>query len=101
MHKRCFRTIHEKFNDIEACETDIDDILVWGCTIEEHDQHIEQVLDRAKEIGLTLSADKCEFRRKEITYLGETLIQDGLRSDENKVKAIKGYVPAKNLSYRP
>ena len=85
------RTIHEKFNDIEGCETDIDDILVWGRTIEEHDQRLEQVLDRAKKIGLTLSADKCEFRRKEITYLGETLTQDGLRPDENKVKAIKDY----------
>ena len=85
------RPIHEKFNDIEGCETDIDDILVWGRTIEEHDQRLEQVLDRAKKIGLTLSADKCEFRRKEITYLGETLTQDGLRPDENKVKAIKDY----------
>ena len=54
-------------------------------------KRLEQVLDRAKKIGLALSADKCEFRRKEITYLGETLTQDGLRPDENKVKAIKDY----------
>ena len=47
------RTIHEKFNNIEGCETDMDDILVWGRTIEEHVQRLEQVLDRAKKIGLT------------------------------------------------
>ena len=49
----------------------VDDILV--CGIEEHDQCLEQVLDRAKEIGWTPSANKCEFRQTEITYLEETL----------------------------
>ena len=64
---------------------------MWGCTIEEHDKRSGKVLEKAKQINLTLSADKCEFRRKEITYLGERLTPHGLKPDENKIKAIIDY----------
>ena len=40
------RTVNEKFNDISGCETDIDNILVWGKTIQEHDKNLECVLER-------------------------------------------------------
>jgi hypothetical protein len=37
------KTVHDKFNDIPGCETDIDDILIWGRTIDEHDLRLEPV----------------------------------------------------------
>ena len=41
-----YKTVHEKFNDISGCETDIDNILIWGSTIDEHDLRLEQVLKK-------------------------------------------------------
>ena len=40
---------------------------------------------------MTLSKDKCQFRQTKITYLGETHMAHGVKSDETKVEAIKKY----------
>ena len=45
------KTVHEKFHDLPRCETDIDDILIWGRTLEEHDQNLERVLNRVTDIN--------------------------------------------------
>ncbi|CAC5400091.1 unnamed protein product [Mytilus coruscus] len=70
-------------------ETDIDDILVWGTTRKEHDDRLRSVLNRCQEVGLTLNAEKCKFRVKEVTYIGHTLSADGVRPDQEKIRAIK------------
>ena len=85
------KTVHGKFHDLPRCETDIDDILVWGRTLEEHDQNFERVLNRVTDINMTLSKEKCQFRQTKITYLGETLTAHGVKPDETKVEAIKNY----------
>ena len=85
------RTVHEQFCDLPGCETDIDDILTWGRTIEEHDRNLERVLNRVAEINMTLGRDKCQFCQTEVTYLGETLTQTGIKPDSNKIKAILQY----------
>ena len=84
-------TVHEHFRDLPGCETDIDDILIWGRTVEEHDRNLERVLNRVQEINMTLSRDKCTFRQTEVTYLGETLTPSGVKPDINKIKAILDY----------
>ena len=90
------KTVHKKFNDIPGCETDIDDILIWGRTIDEHDLRLEQVLNRVQEINMTLSQEKCQFRQTEVTYLGERLTQEGVKPDGAKLKAIRDYVKPTN-----
>ena len=90
------KTVHEKFNDIPGCETDIDDILIWGRTIDEHDLRLEQVLNHVQEINMTLSQEKCQFRQTEVTYLGERLTQEGVKPDGAKLKAIRDYVKPTN-----
>ena len=85
------KTVNEKFHDLPGCETDIDDILIWGRTMAEHDQNLERVLNRVADINMTLSKDKCQFRQTKITYVGETLTANGFQPDETKVEAIKSY----------
>ena len=41
-----------------------DDLLIFGSTIEEHDKNLLAVLDRCKEIGLTLNPRKFKFKCK-------------------------------------
>ncbi|XP_062594195.1 uncharacterized protein K02A2.6-like [Saccostrea cucullata] len=74
--------------DITGAEVIIDDILVWGSSIEEHDQRLRQVLQRAKEYHLKLSRQKCEVRKTEVKYVGQVLTQNGVKPDPEKVRAI-------------
>ena len=39
----------------------IDNVLVHGQTMEEHDECVLAVLERIKQAGVTLNVEKCEF----------------------------------------
>ncbi|CAB3981992.1 retrotransposon-like family member retr-1 [Paramuricea clavata] len=61
----------------------------YTCTpFEEHDRRLESVLERCEKINLTLNKEKCEFKSREITYVGHKLTENGVKPDEVKVKAI-------------
>jgi hypothetical protein len=72
---------------------DIDDILVWGKTKEEHDQRLKTVLEKCKEINLTLNKDKCVFGSSEVSYIGHILSCDGIKPDPKKIEAITKMPP--------
>ena len=48
----------------------MDDILVFGKTTEEHDKHLEATLHKLQEANLTLNEEKCEFSKPAVEYLG-------------------------------
>ena len=75
--------------DIEGAESIIDDILVWGATVEEHDMRVKRVLQKAKQYNLKLSRSRCEIRRSELKYVGHLLTQDGVKPDPEKVRAVQ------------
>ena len=66
----------------------LDDILIYSDTLEEHRKHVREVLRRLRKAGLYARADKCEFERDTVEYLGYILSPDGLKMSEDKVKAI-------------
>ena len=43
MYQRC---MSEMVEDIPGVEVIVDDILVWGSTVEEHDERLQMTLDR-------------------------------------------------------
>ena len=74
------RTMEELLNDIEGCDIIVDDLIVWGRNDEEHDQHLINVLDRAREVQLKLNKKKCKIRVEEVPYIiGHTLTLKGLK----------------------
>jgi transposase InsO family protein len=83
------KRICQHFDDLRGVETDIDDILVWGETMEEHDKNLKKTLERCQDIGLTLNAEKCRFRMTEVTYIGHTLTAQGVQPDPSKIEAIR------------
>jgi hypothetical protein len=42
----------------------LDDIVIWGATLEENNQRLVEVFDRLRVHSLKLETDKCEFLRK-------------------------------------
>lgn len=56
----------------------IDDTFVCGDSEEEHDKNLFAVLNRLQETVLTVSDDKCVFKKKELEFFGIKFIQDGV-----------------------
>ena len=79
----------EIFEDIEGVEVVVDYILVWGASEEEHDTRLEKVLQHAQSRNLKLNKDKSQLKRKEISYIGHTLSEQGIKPDPKKVQAIR------------
>ena len=82
------RAMTEMFEDIEKCEVIVDDLLVWGKNVEEHDLTLEKVLQRAEETHLRFNEEKCKLHKQEVTYMGHVFRTDGLRPSPDKVEAI-------------
>ena len=78
------------FQDIEGVEVIVDDLVVWGEDVEQHDARLRQVLDRCRERNLKLNREKCHFRVSEVRYVGHVLSADGVKPDPQKVEAING-----------
>ena len=78
---------------MEGVEVDIDDILVWGRNEEEHNRRLKAVLQKCKEINLTLNKDKCLFNKSEIVYIGHVISKEGVKPDKEKVEAIVNMPP--------
>lgn len=82
---KCFADI---FKDIDGVEQYIDELIVWGDSIENHDRVLKQVLERAKEAGVKFNREKCKFRVKEVKYVGHILSNEGIKPDPEKIRAI-------------
>ena len=66
----------------------MDDVLVFGATMEEHDANLLAVLKRLEEAGATLNSRKCKFRQPRVNFLGHLLDKEGIRADPSKVQAV-------------
>ena len=83
-HKR----VHMLFEHVKGVDTSMDDIVVYGSTIEEHDQRLKQVLDICRKSNLKLNRSKCEFRVNSLTFLGDVISVEGIKPSPEKVQAI-------------
>ncbi|KAI5627544.1 hypothetical protein C0J50_12903, partial [Silurus asotus] len=66
----------------------LDDIIVFGRTLEEHEERLLKVLDRLRECGLKVSIDKCQFCQTQVRYVGHIVSADGVSPDPAKIEAV-------------
>ncbi|GFT32943.1 retrovirus-related Pol polyprotein from transposon 412 [Trichonephila clavipes] len=81
----------------EACFIYLDDVIIGGRTFEEHLQNIRKVLSKLSDANLKLNPSKCEFFQKEVNYLGHIISAEGVRTDPEKVSAVKNWKRPENL----
>jgi len=79
------------------CVAYLDDILIFSQNLEDHWRHLQTILKRVEETGLTLKASKCVFHTMEIEYLGYVISPQGLRMDEEKIRTIKEWKEPTNV----
>lgn len=91
---------------MEKCMSDInlkevlvflDDLIVFSDTLEEHEARLIHVLGRLEEYGPKLSPDQCKFFQTSVRYLGHIVSSDGVKTDPEKVQALKTWPKPQNL----
>lgn len=66
----------------------LDDLIIFGQTLEEHEERLLKVLDRLRDEGLKISLDKCQFGRTSVNYVGHIVSKDGISTDPSKIEAV-------------
>ena len=68
----------------------IDDIMIFTKTddLKKHDEIVLEVLCRLEENDLYIKPEKCTFCTTEVDFLGMIVGKDGIKMDQEKVKAV-------------
>jgi len=85
------RFINEVLGDmLDVCTVGyLDDILIYSDSLEDHQNHICEVLCCLHNVGLYANPKKCKFHMDTVEYLGFILSPKGLQMDPTKVSTIQ------------
>ena len=83
---------------LEGLVCQMDDVLVFGATQDEHDKRLIAALKRIETAGVTLNPNKCEFNKRAVKFLGHLVDENGIRADPEKSSAISKMEPPRNIS---
>ena len=95
-------TINEKFRiaflDLQGVLQIEYDFLIYGRTQTEHNERLRVVLQRLRQIGVTLRKEKCQWNQKSVIWFGYKFGSEGMSPDPAKVETIKQLPPPKNTT---
>ena len=77
------------------CLVYLDDIIIFGRTLEEHKKRLSLVPSRLAEVGLKMNPKKCKLLSEQVVVLHHMVTQEGISTDPQKVYIIKEWpIPA-------
>ncbi|XP_019614733.1 PREDICTED: uncharacterized protein K02A2.6-like [Branchiostoma belcheri] len=88
------RRLDQALEGLEGIKPIVDDILVWGEgetmaeAISHHDANLKRLMQRCRERGLKLNAEKVKLRQQEVPFHGHLITSQGLKVDPSKVTAV-------------
>ncbi|EUB59887.1 Retrovirus-related Pol polyprotein [Echinococcus granulosus] len=71
---------------LKHCIIYLDDIPVFGGDIREHNVNLKLVLNRLRDTELILNPKKCCFLQRSTTFLGHSVLSDGMAVTEDRAK---------------
>ena len=69
----------------------LDDLLIYSRSIEDHAEHLRQVLQRLHDYKLFAKASKCTIATTTLDFLGQQVSPQGMTPTEEKMKAVKAW----------
>jgi hypothetical protein len=72
------------------------DIVLYASSLREHKIKFNKLAKKLEEANLKLQPDKCEFLRKEVTYLSHIITENGVKPDPNKIIAVENFPTPRN-----
>lgn len=79
------------------CLVYLDDIVVYGKSLEEHNLRLRHVFERLRKNNLKVKISKCQFLKEEILFLGHKINRNGLSPDPTKVEAVLNFPPPSSI----
>ena len=83
--------------NLRDCLIYLDDIIIFSDTFEAHLDRLEAVFQRLHTYNLKLKASKCEFFKKQVTYLGHVVSEEGIKTDPEKIRDLKNWPVPKSV----
>lgn len=80
------------------CFVYLDDLIVFGKHLEDHNKNLHDVFLRLREANLKLNAKKCEFLKTQMLYLGYVVSDKGISPDPAKIEVVKNFPKPTNVS---
>jgi hypothetical protein len=74
------------------------DILIYSRSMEEHEEHLQIILQRLWDHQLYAKFSKCEFWIKEVPFLGHVVSPEGIAVDPDKVNEVLEWKPPTTVS---
>ena len=75
-----------------------DDILIYSKNLNEHLNHLRNLLSVLRSEQLYANLKKCTFYMEKIVFLGYVVTAQGFEMDEEKVNAIRDWPTPKSVS---
>ncbi|KAL6476464.1 hypothetical protein MHYP_G00149630 [Metynnis hypsauchen] len=91
------RKMVETLEGLQGVSVYMDNIIIHGKDMTEHNERLQRVLERLESAGLKLNAEKCVLRQRKLHFLGQVIDADGVRPDPAKVSAINNLSPPENV----
>ena len=82
------RVMSDMFSEIDGVEVVMDDILIHGRTLDEHNARLESVLQKARKCNLKLNDKKSKLCQREVKYLGHIITGNGLKPSPDRITGI-------------
>lgn len=73
----------------KICFVYMDDVIIFGTSLPEHLENIRAMLSTLDRANLKIQVDKSDFLLKEATFLGHTVSEEGVKPNQDKIKAIQ------------
>lgn len=91
-------TMDKVIADMPGTAAYLDDIIVSGKTIAEHNERVLSLFNRLQNAGLKVKLEKCAFLETSMKYLGFIICAEGRKPDPDKVTAIVKLPPPTNVA---
>lgn len=72
------------------------DIVIYSSNLAKHARKFNKLAKRLRAANLRFQPDKCEFLRKEVTYLGHVIGKAEVKTNPKKIETVKNFPRPKN-----
>ena len=69
----------------------LDDLVIFSQSWTDHLEHLQSILLRLREAGLTVKPKKCQFGMKECVYLGHVVGNGTVKPEHGKLEAVQDF----------
>lgn len=82
----------------KTCLVYLDDVIVFSKDMNNHFEHVQEVLTILQQAGVSLKLEKCKFFTSKVAYLGHVITPGKLSIDKVHVVALERAIPPRNQS---